>query len=156
MLRVLIADKQHAIADATARILGKFGHHTTAVYSGQRAVELAAVLRPDVFISEVMMPGMTGIEAGILVRLMLPSCRIVLFAEEGLTAGLFQRAKSQGHVFETISKPIELQVLLSRLKWHYTVSPLPKGRTGQEQAVRRRKNSVASPKIEPEKEPFRR
>ena len=130
MLRVLIADKQHTVADTTAKILGKFGHETTAVYSGQSAVELAAVLRPDVFISEVMMPGMTGIEAGILVRLMLPSCRVILFAEEGLTAGLFERAKSQGHVFETISKPIELQVLLSRLRWSSAASrQFEKGRT---------------------------
>lgn len=125
MLRVLIADKQSDVADSTARMLGKFGHQTTAVYSGQRAVEVAAVLRPNVFLSEVMMPGMTGIEAGILVRLMLPSCRVILFAEEGLTAGLFARAESKGYVFETISKPIEVQVLVSRLRRPSTASPLP-------------------------------
>jgi CheY-like chemotaxis protein len=115
MLRVLIADKQQAVANSLARTLTNFGHQTAAAYSGQQALEVASVLRPDVFLSEVLLPRMTGIEAGILIRLMLPSCRVILFSEDGLTPGLFERAKSQGHDFETIRKPIDPQVLLSIL-----------------------------------------
>lgn len=112
MLRVLIADNRQATAEWMAETLANQGYQTTAVYSGQRAVELAAILRPDVFISEVMMPGITGIEAGILIRLMLPSCRVILFAERGLTRELFERARSRGHHFETLEKPIEPKALL--------------------------------------------
>ncbi len=115
MLRVLIADKPYGIADSLAKSLAQYGYKTTAAYGGQNAVEIAAVLRPDVFISEVMMSGMTGIEAGILVRLMLPLCRVLLFAEQGLAASLFERARAQGHDFEVIPKPVEPRILVALL-----------------------------------------
>ena len=115
MLRVLIADNRQAAAEWMAETLANDGYQATAVYSGQKAVEVAAVLRPDVLISEVMMPGITGIEAAILVRLMLPSCRVILCAERGLTSELFERARSRGHHFETLEKPIEPKALLTFL-----------------------------------------
>lgn len=115
MLRVLIADNRHAAAEFLAETLANYGYHATAAYSGQKAVELAALLRPDVLISEVIMPGMTGIEAAILIRLMLPSCRVILYTEQGLTRELFERARSQGHQFETLEKPIEPKALLTFL-----------------------------------------
>lgn len=115
MLRVLIADNRQAMAEWMAETLAGYGYQTTAVYSGHKVVELAAVLRPDVLICEVLMPGLTGIEAGILVRLMLPSCRVILFAERGLASELFERARSRGHQFETLEKPIEPKALLTFL-----------------------------------------
>lgn len=115
MLRVLIADNRQTTAEYMAETLANHGYHATAVYSGQKAVELAAVLRPDVLICEALMPGMTGIEAGILIRLMLPACRVIVFAERGLTRELFERARLQGHQFETLEKPIEPKILLTFL-----------------------------------------
>ena len=115
MLRVLIADNRQAAAEFMAETLANYGYHATAVYSGEKAVESAARLRPDVLISEVIMPGMTGIEAAILIRLMIPSCRMILYAEQGLTRELFERARCQGHQFETLEKPIEPKALLTFL-----------------------------------------
>jgi CheY-like chemotaxis protein len=115
MLRVLIADNRQTTAEYMAETLANHGFHATAVYSGQKAVELAAVLRPDVLVCEALMPEMTGIEAGILIRLMLPSCRVILFAEHGLTKELFERARLQGHQFETLEKPFEPKILLTSL-----------------------------------------
>jgi CheY-like chemotaxis protein len=128
MLRVLIADHRQATAEFVAETLANYGYHTTAAYSGQKAVELAAVLRPDVLICEVMMPGMTGIETGILVRLMLPSCRVLLFAEQGLTGRLFERAKSQGHQFETLEKPFEPTAVLTFLGAANSEHSTPRGK----------------------------
>src|SRR5450631_1393180 len=63
MLRLLIVDDEQVIADSLALILGQFGYETTAIYSGERAVEAASALTPDVVISDVAMGGMNGIEA---------------------------------------------------------------------------------------------
>jgi CheY-like chemotaxis protein len=38
MLRVLIADDEHVIADSLAEILARYGYPTTAAYSGTMAV----------------------------------------------------------------------------------------------------------------------
>lgn len=80
MLRVLIVDDEPVIADSLAYALGDFGYEATAAYNGQEALKSAAVLKPDVLISDVVMPGMNGIEAGIQIRRMLPSCRIILLS----------------------------------------------------------------------------
>ena len=70
MLRVLIVDDEPVIADSLAYALSDFGYDATAVYDGQEALKSAAALNPDVLISDVVMPGMNGIEAGIQIRRM--------------------------------------------------------------------------------------
>ena len=48
--------------------------------SGERAVELAHELRPDIVIVDVWMPGLGGIEAARLIRTSLPSTLVVLIS----------------------------------------------------------------------------
>lgn len=115
MLRVLIADDEHVIADSLALILSQFGYETTAVYSGEKAIEAAAIWTPDVVISDVAMGGMSGIDAGIQIRQMLPDCRVLLFSGQASTADLIQRATGQGHYFEIVSKPVHPRALLAYL-----------------------------------------
>jgi CheY-like chemotaxis protein len=115
MLRVLIADDEQVIADSLAEILARYGYPTTAAYSGAMAVEVAGSFRPDVIISDVVMPGMNGFEAGRLIREMIPSCRIILFSGQALVPELLDTFKSEGPGFEILSKPVEPKVLLAYL-----------------------------------------
>ena len=115
MLRVLIADDEQVIADSLAEILGRYGYATTAAYSGAMAVELAGSFRPDVIISDVVMPGMNGFEVGHLIREMIPACRIILFSGQALVPDLLDTFKSEGPGFEILSKPVDPKVLLAYL-----------------------------------------
>jgi CheY-like chemotaxis protein len=115
MLRVLIADDEQVIADSLALIVGQFGYETTAVYSGENAVAVAGVWGPDVVISDVVMAGMSGIEAGIQIRQMLPGCRVVLFSGQTSTGELIRRAISEGHYFEVLTKPVHPKALFAYL-----------------------------------------
>jgi CheY-like chemotaxis protein len=115
MLRLLIVDDEQIIADSLALILGQFGYETTAVYNGEKAVEAASALMPDVVISDVMMAEMSGIEAAIQIRHMLPACRVILFSGQTSTADLIHRAISEGHRFELLTKPIHPKALLAYL-----------------------------------------
>ena len=63
--RILIADDERVIADTLAAILGQVGFRTRAVYSGETALEIAEFYLPDMFISDVVMGGMTGVEAAV-------------------------------------------------------------------------------------------
>jgi len=114
--KVLVADDERVIADTLAIILNQAGFDATAVYSGERAVELATSLKPDMLISDVMMPDLNGIDAAITVRRILPSCKILLFSGQAATADLLDRARSQGHEFEILAKPVHPQDLLAKLK----------------------------------------
>ncbi len=115
-LKVLVADDERVIADTLAIILNQSGFQATAVYSGEKAVETAKSLRPDMLISDVIMTDMNGIDAAIKIRTMLPACKILLFSGQAATADLLDRARVQGHEFEILAKPVHPQDLLARLR----------------------------------------
>ena len=113
--RVLILDDEQIIANTLALILNRNGFEARAVYNAQDAIETARQLTPDFLISDVIMDGMTGIDAAIQIAQLFPSCRILLFSGQAATADLLDRAESLGHHFELIVKPVHPRALLDRL-----------------------------------------
>jgi CheY-like chemotaxis protein len=114
--KVLVIDDERVIADTLAKILDLNGFEASAVYTGQAAVESARSIEPDLIISDVIMPDMNGIEAAINIRKFLPGCKILLFSGQAATADLLDHARSQGHEFEIVAKPIHPSDLLAKLK----------------------------------------
>jgi CheY-like chemotaxis protein len=114
--RVLIADDERIIADTLGMILDQAGFEAATVYGGQKAVETARVFHPDVFLADVVMPGMSGIEAAIQIASMIPSCRVVLLSGQAATADLLRDARVRGHDFEILLKPVHPNQLLDRLR----------------------------------------
>ena len=115
MLRVLIADDEQVIADSLAAILSRFGYETAAAYDGKTALEMASIIEPDFLVTDVMMPEMNGIELAIQLRKLLPACKVILFSGMAITSDLVEDAKSQGHYFEVLAKPVHPKVLLAYL-----------------------------------------
>jgi CheY-like chemotaxis protein len=113
---VLVVDDEQVIADTLAKILDLNGYDASAVYTGTAAVESARSLRPDLIISDVIMPDMNGIEAAISIRSFLPSCKILLFSGQAATADLLEDARAHGHEFEILAKPVHPSDLLAKLK----------------------------------------
>lgn len=115
--KVLVADDERHIADTLQAILDKSGFDATAVYDGQAAVDTARVWVPNIFLSDVVMPGLSGIDAAILVSKTQPRCRILLFSGTPRTAEeLSLKARAQGYDFEILQKPIHPTELLERLR----------------------------------------
>jgi CheY-like chemotaxis protein len=114
--KVLVADDERVIADTLSIILNQSGFEATAVYSGEKAVEMARILRPNMLISDVIMTDMNGIDAAIQIRGILPDCKILLFSGQAATADLLEGARARGHEFEILAKPVHPQDLLARLR----------------------------------------
>lgn len=113
--KVLVVDDHRNFADSLALILNQDGCEASTAYGGEQAVEMAARLCPDVLISDVVMDGMNGIEAAILIRLMFPACEILLLSGQLHTVDLLERARQQGHEFEVLAKPVHPETILERL-----------------------------------------
>ena len=113
--RVLIVDDERAIADSLAFILNASGYQTEVAYSGEDAIELAAKLKPDVLISDVIMGGISGVEVAIYFSNYLPNCKIILISGNVLTAGLLELAGREGYKFPLLPKPIHPRTLISHL-----------------------------------------
>jgi CheY-like chemotaxis protein len=111
--KVLVLDDEHLIADTLRIILEESGFEATAVYSGRGALEMAQFWPPDVFLGDVVMPGINGIEAAVRIHSMYPACRILLLSGQAVTNDLLSEARLGGMDFELLSKPIHpVQLLL--------------------------------------------
>ncbi|MGA3127138.1 MAG: response regulator [Candidatus Korobacteraceae bacterium] len=115
-LRVLVVDDEKVIADTLTIILNKAGYNASAAYTGNQAVDLARSEKPDLVITDVIMPDMNGIEAAIHIREFLPACKILLFSGQAATVDLLEDARVHGHEFEILAKPIHPQDLLAKLR----------------------------------------
>lgn len=114
--RVLVVDDERVIADTLAVILNQSGFEARAVYSGERALELAAEWQPQMLISDVIMADLNGIDAAIRIRELLPKIKILLFSGQAATADLLEKARARGYEFEILAKPVHPQDLLNRLR----------------------------------------
>jgi CheY-like chemotaxis protein len=114
--RVVVVDDEVAIASTLKAILNHSGFDAHAMFSGQELVDSLETLRPDVLITDVEMPGMTGIEAAIMARRKLPNCKILLLSGRAATSGLLVKAREQGYEFELLGKPVHLPNLLAKLR----------------------------------------
>src|SRR4051794_23117271 len=73
----LVVDDEKVIADTLVAILNKFGFAATSSYDGESAFEQAMLVPPTVMITDVVMPGMSGIELAIALKKALPECRTI-------------------------------------------------------------------------------
>ncbi len=112
---VLIVDDEKLIADTLAAILGQSGFAALAAYEGRSALEMALAIPPDLLLSDVAMPGMSGIELAIAVRQAIPDCKVLLFSGQATTADMLARAHEAGHDFTTLQKPLHPKELLARI-----------------------------------------
>lgn len=116
IVKVLVADDEQVIANTLAAILNMSGFEARAVYDGRAAVDALSSFEPDILISDVMMPEMSGIEAAVAILAQRPNCKVVLFSGQSATAGLLRDAQAQGHGFEILAKPVHPADLLAKLR----------------------------------------
>jgi CheY-like chemotaxis protein len=112
---VLVVDDEKVIADTLSIILSKSGFSALTAYDGFSALTLAKNRTPDLLISDVMMPGMTGIELAITIKQTIPACKILLFSGQAATVDLLEKARHDGHDFTTLTKPVHPTDMLRRI-----------------------------------------
>ena len=115
-LRVLVVDDERLIADTVAAILSQNGFSAVPAYSGEQALGAARALQPDIVLTDVLMPRMSGVELGIQIRNEFPDTRVLLFSGQAATSELMRKAHDDGHDFELFPKPIHPEELIARLK----------------------------------------
>jgi DNA-binding response OmpR family regulator len=112
---VLVVDDESTIADTLAEILNRSGYAATPAYDGEDALESALLTPPEILISDVVLPGMSGIELAITMTRVFPECKVLLFSGQASTADLLALASNQGHHFSLLNKPIHPKDLLARI-----------------------------------------
>ena len=114
-LRIYVVDDEWMIAETLATILNKNGFHAHPFHNSSQAFVRALSCPPDVVITDVMMPGMTGIELAVALRRSGQNCRILLFSGQSGAMDLLCDARRRGYDFELLQKPLHPRQLLLRL-----------------------------------------
>ncbi len=113
--RVLVVDDECVIADTLTAIFRRAGYEATACYDGISALSQCESYRPDLVITDVVMPGMNGVEMAIQVKQRYPACKVLLFSGQAATTNILEEAGRSGYDFELLSKPIHPADLLAKI-----------------------------------------
>jgi len=131
---VLIVDDEKVIADTLAVILTRAGFVTMTAYDGETALRIANAITPALLISDVVMPGITGVDLAIMLTQSIPDLKVLLFSGQASTVDLLEKARRGGHHFTALTKPVHPTDMLKRisecLAFHKPI-PIPKNQSSQ-------------------------
>ncbi len=114
--RVFVVDDEEVIAMSLATILRKLGFDAISFTDPFEALKAADRDAPDLLISDVVMPELSGIDLAIQLQARFPKCNVLLFSGQAATAGMLESARANGHNFELLSKPVHPTDLLREIK----------------------------------------
>lgn len=113
---VFVVDDEPVIASTLASILKLNGYDTRSFVNPMEALDAARTYPPDLLVSDVVMPKLSGIDLGIRMREQCPNCKVLLFSGQAATRDMLAAARLQGHDFTLLSKPVHPDDLLARIK----------------------------------------
>jgi DNA-binding response OmpR family regulator len=113
--RIFVVDDEYVIAATLATILQMNGFSARFFTRPAEALTAAQSDAPDLLISDVAMPGLSGIDLAIQMKAQHPKCKILLFSGQAATQDLLEGARNQGHEFHLLLKPVHPSDLLSEI-----------------------------------------
>lgn len=113
--RVLIADDDHIVLETVAVSLETAGFSVMAVDSGDKAIRVVRRWRPDILLSDVLMPGLNGIETARRISAEIPGCRVFLITALSWPSPDVLCYSGHELGFEVLRKPLHPGYLIDRL-----------------------------------------
>ena len=114
--RIFVVDDEHVIAYTTALILRCHGFDTAFFTSPLKALEAARLRAPDVLVSDIVMPQLSGIHLAMKITRHCPDCRVLLFSGQAGTFDMLDGARADGYNFNLLSKPVLPRVLIKAVQ----------------------------------------
>ena len=114
--RVLVVDDNRDNADTMAMFLRLIGHDVQTAYDGEKALESARVMRPEVMLLDIGLPKLNGYEVAEAVRSWDWGDRPVLAAVTGYGGETVVRQCRQAGFDHHLLKPIDVQDLYAVLE----------------------------------------
>jgi DNA-binding NtrC family response regulator len=106
-------DEESVTADTLAELLRHNGYATEAAYDGTGALERALLSPPELVITDVALPGMSGVQLAITIKRVYPNCKILLYSGQVSTPELISSRHCAPYDFTLLSKPVRPRDLLA-------------------------------------------
>ena len=114
--RIFVVDDEPVIASSLAAILQLNGFSAKFFTCPLEALAAARSESPDLVISDVAMPGISGVDLAIQMRVQYPNCKILLFSGQTATSDLLESARARGYEFRLLQKPVYPAEFLFEIK----------------------------------------
>lgn len=114
--RILVVDDERLLADTTAAVLGHAGFEAKTAYEGFGALEMISSFHPDYLLTDIMMPGMNGVELAIAIKRLYPAMKVMLFSGQAGIAGLLEESRAKGFEFPLLAKPVHPSILIEGIR----------------------------------------
>lgn len=113
---ILVVDDERVIADTLVAILTNQGFAAMTAYDAESALDLIRVIPPELLLSDVVLPGMSGIDLAIATKEAVSDCKVLLFSGQAATVNLLAAARDAGHDFTVLAKPLHPADLLANIR----------------------------------------
>ncbi len=114
MSRVLVVDDKELMRDSVGATLRRAGLEVVCAGDGETALSLVSAKRPDAIVSDLRMPGMTGVQLAAKVREIDEDLPVILMTAYG-TIETAVAAMKEG-AFDYLTKPFEGDELIITVK----------------------------------------
>jgi DNA-binding NtrC family response regulator len=114
--RIFVVDDETVIAATLAMILKTSGFDARSFTNPLEALNAADAEPPQLLITDVVMPEMLGTDLAIEMKRRCPDCKILLFSGQAATSDLLAKARSEGHEFNLLTKPVHPADLLREIR----------------------------------------
>ncbi len=112
--RILVVDDEETVADLCQEFLGGEGHVLKVARSGEEAIRQLPQIRPDVVLTDINMPGMTGLEVMRYAKEADPEVCVIVLTGHASTASAID-ALRQG-AYDYVTKPFDLEAVHKIIK----------------------------------------
>ena len=134
-MRILIADDHTLFRDSLRSLLTSRDYEIVGeAREGREAVELARLLKPDIVLMDLAMPGLDGLAATRLISAEMPEVKVVVLTAADEDAKLFEAIKSgaQGYLLKNLDSREFFALLEGVGRGEPALTPLLAGKLLQE------------------------
>lgn len=123
MFKILLIDDEEDIRDSVKKVLERDGYDVTTAASGEEGLAIVSDTKVDIVITDIIMPGLDGVDAIKKIRQILPAVRILAisgggkfgpdkYRPEAITTTAYLQAAAEAGADSVLTKPFQRSELL--------------------------------------------
>lgn len=116
MTRILLVEDTPCLRYTYSRLLKLHGFEVFEATDGREALEHVNEFQPDLVLTDLMMPGMGGLELIRRLRGDLRTAKLPILAMTGDSGALTDSRALQAGAADVLTKPVDLSLLLERIR----------------------------------------
>ena len=113
---IFVVDDEEDIAKMFAVVLQMNLFNAMPYFDPLQALDAAKETPPDYLLTDVVMPGMDGVELARAIKAIAPECKILIVSGREDSAKLIEKANQEGYDFALVLKPIHPRKMVELIR----------------------------------------